>query len=346
MNEEIERIEEDIKKLNNMLLRCGSYTKYELTIYSIECLIAVYEIITGYRENFKINYNMYYENMRMVKQNRDIKKDYQKILEILPGYERLSKNVSDEFSESNIDYYKKYFSEMSEKEFFDILRSFLVSYSSDLEKEFEFASKRIYRSNLEDNNFIYYIPSLEQSHIFTKSSNNVDGLLIIAHELGHSYMYKKFQTKNNCELYDSYYREAFPMFLEMAFTDYLVKNRIKIKDTQTFLNDRLYYIRDTFEMFDFLKNDAKPYSKSVMKREISDIKEIMLYGGSGIISLEMAEQYRDNPIEARNDITNFILAENNYDKEDTLRNLQMSFDDVIECKALRKRINEIKKLTN
>lgn len=345
MDVDVKKIEEDINRLNNMLLRCGSYTKYELICYSLEGLISVYETITG-GGCFKINYNMYYENMRMVKQNRDIKKDYKKILEILPGYESLSKNVSDEFAKSNIEYYKKYFPKMSEKEFFDILRSFLASYSTDLEKEFELTLKRIYRSNLkeEDNNFIYYIPSLDQSHVFTEASNDVDGLLVTLHELGHSYMYKRFQTKSNCELYDSYYKEAFPMFLEMAFIDYLVKCNLRLKDTQTFLNDRLYFIRDTFQMFDLLKEEVTMYPKSVMIREIGDIKELMLYGGSGVISLEIAEQYEDNPHEIRKDISNFILAESNYNNKDTLGNLGMTFEDIIECRALKKRINSIKKI--
>lgn len=169
-------------------------------------------------------------------------------------------------SDYNIyNYYEKKYQKLTEKEKQELLFDFFASYDESLVKDFEtkLENHEIFLGNTPGYSGITYpISCLNKNLIFCSPSqyNTIYGTSILAHELGHHYEIKLFNSSGKGNYLDIAYTKPYyeisSKFFEYAFVKYLEENKILIEDTKK----RIDYI-----MFDLLSRTYNIYLMYMME---------------------------------------------------------------------------------
>lgn len=166
-------------------------------------------------------------------------------------FEEIFKKTVDTFIDIKFPFYKDYYTEykrITDKEFQDILFSFLNSYDPKLLEHFKrmIDEGLVFGADLEDcQGFTYPFETLNKNLLFYLDyKNSVGTAAIVAHECGHCYETKNFYNTGAKNYFDKTFKtpyyEVSSKFFEYAFLNYLKVNNIYTKDTEMRLN--IYYI--------------------------------------------------------------------------------------------------------
>lgn len=166
-------------------------------------------------------------------------------------FEEIFKKTVNTFIDIKYPFYKDYYREykkIPDKEFQDIIFSFLNSYDPKLLKHFKVMLDEgsVFGADLDDcQGFTYPFETLNKSLVFYSDyENSVGTSAIVAHEYGHCYEMKNFYNTGAKNYFDKVFKtpyyEISSKFFEYAFLNYLKENKIYTKDTNMRLS--IYYM--------------------------------------------------------------------------------------------------------
>lgn len=223
---------------------------------------------------------------------------------------------------SILEYSKKlpmYFftkSKISEEEYLKIVEGFLSTFKLDLQslynemylKQKINVSKRDFFKSL---GICYYFPSLGESYINVTNNSTVNDAVVLPHELGHAYLLNGSNYEQKYNMITSSLGESFPMFIQLAFYDYLkstkyFKNAINMERnflenlTSVYeMNSELYIHADNVKNIDnrFINSYHKIFSENSANYFLSKILAyylINLYRNNNMDKiLEFAKAYKE-----------------------------------------------------
>jgi len=118
------------------------------------------------------------------------------------------------------------------EEYIELINSFLLYYNLDFYNIFSNMQKKNSIEMLSNFNlksakgYNMHLCSDSSNYIYAKYLNNIDYFSVLVHELTHAYQYNNvYNLKEHFNKSNSVFREAYPIFTEYAFADYLSKSK-------------------------------------------------------------------------------------------------------------------------
>lgn len=344
MQIDLEKLKNEIKYLCRSLYRAKSFSQYREIVYALDNLLEIYQLLTGEELDTQIFINPYYESMF------DRKKDYryslvQNYLINLNQHLNLSKKVIDTYNDTGFIYYdrEKSQSKLRKTDMIDLIRTFLNSYDSSLDKLFinmiDGSINACGGTSITDVTF--KIPKLSKSYILVDYNLTIEGAATIIHELGHAYFNKLFDNisfNQITKVYDYYFFEVFSMYLEKVFIEYLINHNIYVKDAYLSENFSLYALLDNFMVIDELKDVFD--NEYVEEEDIDEIYNSLIYSYGDIISLELFDKYEQDSELTRHNVKKFITSQGILHGDELLNLIGISQSDLESCKVLRKNLKK------
>lgn len=255
----------------------------------------------------------------------------------------LSKNVIDIFEKSNFIYYgRRNANKLNEKEFFEIERDFLGTYDDRLLKIFDDAVKRglIDMRGKNKSTATTFMRMCSNNHyILMPSGYDIEGLVILSHELGHLHSHEVLDVRSKKQLNDTFmtYYESYSHYMEQCLFEYLKNNHIYLQDTAINENNYYSWMQGHFEELNMCKD---------IRKDEEDIDLLMLissaypYSYGMLIGTLLHERYLENAVETKKDIDNFLFSQGLLDKNKELEVLGLNKEDLNNSKILSKRLQK------
>lgn len=268
-------------------------------------------------------------------------------------------------------YYGKDYLRHQYDELEDILNSFLNSFDPQIYNQ--------YKAMLNQQN-IFYVP-LEgyegQSYPFSIMNKNIIFLnnyledniklsKILSHELGHSYEANLYLNSGRIREYDKTFNSPFyevpSSFIEYAYINYLIENKLYIEEANMLLHDYiiellinsiyaniLCRVSDIENKFgEELKIDVKeftPYLETIgrnynvhlaPKDNKLSLKEPFIYGFGQLFSVYMYENYKKDPEYFKKEFNKSLLDYSLTEDMSSFARIGASYDELVKGDTLKK----------
>lgn len=357
-----ERLINDLKKLREYYKdhQKKSDLTYDFpTFYSLDSLASPIlgfsfgptSLLKGEREAIMITTRSYKD---IIELNNIIRKEYNEIYELFSNLD----NLAYEIDYPLLPYYK-HVRGFSEKDFTDILLSFLSEQGNDfynLAKKYMDEDRIImgYKNEGVQTAMYLGIRMLQSGYILMRHSTfNTYSLSSLIHEFGHAYDREKFMFKQQKRInnFQDILLEVPSSFLELEFYDYLIRNKINDKGAQILKNERLSRMFDTYatiydidETYFKEKNRTKILGKKDYK-ERCKIREELIYGLGIYIGLHL--QYLKNNMsdkEFMKEFYNLLSSRKERTITESIEGLGINIDDFISGTYVYPTIKESSKL--
>lgn len=342
MQIDLENLKKEIQHLCTLSYKCKSFTQYFKIKNDFENLTGIYKLMQGEDIDMKLCTDAYYE-LLMDKHVGYRYKLIEKYAVDIDQHSRIAKNVISTFNNLHFIRRKPRLQNLSERDIIDLIREFLNSYDSNLDKIFmDIKDKMINQSNKKDSeNFTASINVLPKSYITLETNHTIEGASTIIHELGHAYYNKIFENisyKQQVKSYEDYFYEAFSMFLENLFVKFLLENNIRTNEAHYIQN---IFFDNLWEFF-FIIKVLKPMIKTqyIDDEEINLICSALIYGYGGIVALELLDKYNQDSELTKYNIRRFILSQGILEDQDLLDVVGITYSDLESCKVLKKNLKE------
>lgn len=265
-------------------------------------------------------------------------------------YMTQSHNVLTRFSDYRFDIFgksgKEQYTDLGEDSL-DILSEFLSSYDEKLYRMFisMYESGRIGTSSMFDDidsnlgidGKCFWINSLRKTYVLGREEyNDVSSLSLLVHELGHSYEFQLLTDKNFEQrqgIYATNLAEVSSTFLENAFLEFLIENRINTKEALILKHRFLKLLFEQFlqayialgspNVFDggyFVNVSKESYERAMQKvkkdfgfdvniKNIElNINSLLVYGNSMLVALGLYKPYKQDPKAFKRDFENILMS--------------------------------------
>lgn len=337
-----ERILDEIESLLEARERITSLTKYYYSTMDIYNLLYIYKELTGeglYASMYKnpkfSNYMKKY--MGMIDTNK-----YFYFLN-QEEHTKLAKSILDTFEKNNFMYYgRRDLNKLTEKEFFEIERDFLGTYDDRLLKLFDESVKDgliDMRGKNKGTATTYMRMTSNRHYVLLPDGYNIEGLVILSHELAHLDSHVVLDTRSKRQLNDTMctYYEAYSHYMEHCLFEYLKKNHIYLRDTAI---DENNYYSWMYQFFEELYN-VKDFQRNENDNDVlAMIGEGYQYSYGMLLGILLNEKYIENPRETKKDIDNYLFNCGLFNKEDEIEILGFSKEDLENPKVLSKRLQK------
>lgn len=372
MTKEDEIILEYEKKLNYAYAKANTKSKkkrlvYDLILFSNMC----YEI-------FDIDKEFEWDkDWQMISLLSDTKAKFvETTLEYKPLFSEITKNVISIFKEINFPFYKNYgkcYSRLTDKEFQEIIFSFLNNFDPKLQKRLKdkLNNYEMFTGNASNHPGITYpIEVLNKNIIyyFSDSGSSIYNAAVVMHEFGHEFEFNNHQMTGRNNSYTNVistpYYEVSSSFFEYAFIRYLKDNRIYEKDVSIYLTNYYYELlsdicnMSIFNIMDNIDIDDKG-DVNIDNVKVSDyadwIKKYLnyyeilsssngkinyfdsyIYGIGSLFGIYLYENYRDDPNNFKREFRNALLNYPYNNEISVFERVGITEDNLISGDVLRK----------
>ena len=272
--------------------------------------------------------------------------------QIFENYEELYSMFDnlDEFM-SDIDYptlpYYSLIRKFSEKDFTDILLSFLSEYGNDMvniAKKYMNEDRIImnYRMNPHDQFRAMHIGSklLKSGYIILRHDKyTTTSLTSLVHELGHAYDREKFiySQQKRIRNFEDLLIEVPSTYFEMEFYDYLIRNKINKDGSMILKNERLTEMSDTFASFYKIPKDYFETTDPMILlsdkdyNERNEFRSKLIYGLGLYITIHLLHLRRNmSNEEFMKELYNFISLRKERTLKESIEGLGIDYNDFLE----------------
>lgn len=329
----------------------------------VQLIHDMYGIILG--DDFFFDVNKKYK----ILENYDLKNIYKlddTLREISPDILKMSK-IFNKGYDRNMDYYADHGSNIgqkvySEKEFKDLLLSFYSKYGDRI---LSIVRKYINDDKIHTSNQL----SVSETAGYTtknriaKNSYIISGIdkynttnaIVIAHELGHaidSELLFYSQGKKLSQMSDPFVEVPSCIF-EVAFMDYLINNRIDVRNALSFLNYRIVSDVYGFKKYKkrinndeyflsldgYLLDKENEYGEKLDEEE-DNLRDDLIYYLGYMVALNVLIKYRGNEKDLFKKYNNFICMRKENTFKQSIKELGLNYDDFINCKLVKPYVKE------
>ena len=268
-------------------------------------------------------------------------------------------------------YHGKDYLKHSEKELGVIFISFLRSFDTKLYNQYisMLDKKNIFYAYLRGyNGQNYPFTILNENMIFIDSSfeENVEFYKVLSHELGHSYEANLYLNSGRIREYDKTFNSPFyevpSSFIEYAYINYLIENRLYTEEANMLLYDyiiellinsiyanvicRISGIESNFD--EELKIDVKEFTTylETIGREYNiyiipnnnklSLQDPFLYGFGQLFSIYMYENYKKDPESFKKEFNKSLLDYSLTEDMSSFARVGVSYDELLKGDALKK----------
>ena len=332
-------IEKDIETLADMLKSTRQVDEYKYLKCNISLLLDLYKNV--YHSEYKVIVpNIPLFDIVVSREDKSVNQLYRE--EYLNNRE-----YHDEIIKSVYEIMSKYNLVGSIKQepirldyFLDIINSFFCEFGG---KQYETYQELLKKAHI-DYFSIKANPSSETNHIFMlgksyvtiNARNDVEGLLVFAHEIGHAYA--NSMIKNNKASYDdciSFY-EFYSSFMERIMIDYLLRNNIMVEDTK----------KSNYNYFKYFKKYArdlsefKDFSLAKILENNSKLSDSMIYFYGEYLGIIKESDYYDDKEGTIERINDYLRNQSLVSREKSLDILGIDYDELISGKKLKRILNK------
>ena len=255
----------------------------------------------------------------------------------------------DEFM-SDIDYptlpYYSLLRKFNEKDFTDILLSFLSEYGNDMvniAKKYMDEDRIImnYRMNPHDQFKAMHIGSklLKSGYIILRHDEYTTySLSSLVHELGHAYDRERFiySQQKRIRNFEDLLIEVPSIYFEMEFYDYLIRNKINKDGAMILKNEKLTRMSDTFASFYITTKEYFKIVDPIILQSESDynkrsaFRNDLIYGLGIYISIHLSHLRRNmNSEEFMKELYNFISSRKERTLKESVEGLGIDYNDFL-----------------
>ncbi|MDD2180991.1 MAG: M3 family metallopeptidase [Bacilli bacterium] len=368
MNIDAKTVLQEIKMLEWKLEKANSYSKKIRIQNSLLPLYEVYNTLTDYKDVLEeVVRDEQLQYFRKIKDNY-----YNDLNHMYSYYQNSSKNILKIYKDTCFQFFNRdscY--EFNKKEALDIIYDFFNKYDHKTYKLIKnmidskhFAIKPIYCGYQA---VCYRISKLKKSYTICDIVYfDILGLSVIVHEFAHAIhnnmIYDKNPQQSTNYLYTNYL-EVPSMYFEKLFLDYSLKNKFCDYDTlfayNELYNDLLNHfigirffthpkmnemkLNDQFfmeynvmtDIIEDLSSELNPRKRVEIK---FDIREKFIYAYGSLIGMYFAEQYKNDPTEAKRNFDNFIFKLGLEDNQKLLNTCGLNEDELSNPKLLKKEL--------
>lgn len=353
-------LNDDLKKLRRYFLGHPSNDSIKYDYFCYTTFRDLYETITGIKledENLFLRPDRVQELLNN-KAYRDCDRFCDYLDEYLYTWYTLFDNYCDELDKVGcIDVpFSSCFRNYSEKDFKDILLGF---YSTFGEKEYQLVKRYFDEGRVGtgikietgDGMFIgcihnksgYIITEQERLNTYTHS--------ILAHEFGHAIDREFFMFPQDKVLpfFNDTFLEVPSAFFEVAFYDYLLRNKIDVDGARIQLNDTFLKVSDSFypihrlmrDRADGKDTDVDVYgSTKLQDGEKVDLRDELIYGLGYYTAFCMNRQANGNYKEFMREFYKFIMSRGELTSKQSIEGLGIDFDEFVDGKIITPKIEE------
>lgn len=332
----------ELKELEKRQFRVKSVTDYLELQNDISMLCLVYKKLTGKKPEFHVSKNPYYDDKtkfsNMLRGGITL---YDYFVTQKECTEIANRMLNAYYDSSYIDYCMDDSQRiLSNKEFLEILRSFLSNFDTRLYKSFEYARKEklIDLDTIKDEDVRETCPFFyRDSIILVDCKRNISGLGTIVHELAHFYQFYELSRRSKKQYFYfplSFY-EMYSIYIEIALLDYLKQNHILMRDTLISENEFYAYYYDHMVGLYECSNFSSDESDSDV---LNFIENSYIYSYGFLLSLILHERSLNDKDDVRERIDSFIFSEGLLPKGEQLGVLGITLDDIKDDKILAKRL--------
>ena len=368
MNIDANKVLKEIKMLELKLEKANSYSKKIRIHDSLSPLYEVYNILTDYTsELLELESEAQLQYFYKIKDNY-----YNDLNDLYWYYQNSSKNILKIYKDTCFQLFNQNtYYEFNKNEALDIIYDFFNEYdykSYKLVKNMIDSNQVAIMPIFDDCQAVCYkIHNLEKSYtICDIECYDIPNLSIMVHEFGHAIhndmTYDKNPQQSTNYVYTNY-PEVPSKYFEKLFLDYSLKNKLCNYDTlfayNGFYNELLSHfigirffthpkmnemkLNDHFFMeYDVMTDIVKDLSNELNPRqrvEIKfDIREKFIYAYGTLIGLYLAEQYKDDPVEAKRNFDNFVFKIGLEDNQKLLNTCGLNEEELSKPKVLKKEL--------
>ena len=272
------------------------------------------------------------------------KKIYDNYEELYTMFDNLD-NFMYEIDYPTLPYYNL-IRKFSEKDFTDILLSFLSEYGNDIvniAKKYMEEDRIImnYRANPHEQFKAMHIGSklLKSGYILLRHNEySTHSLNSLIHELGHAYDREKFiySQQKRIRNFEDLLMEVPSTFFEMEFYDYLIRNKINKDGAMILKNEKLTRMSDTFATLYTIPKEYFEIVDPIILQSDSDynkrsaFRNDLIYGLGIYITIHLMHLRRNMSTEEfMKELYNFISLRKERTLKESVEGLGIDYDDFL-----------------
>lgn len=369
--EVMKRIERVIEVFNYKYAKANTISKKKLIASD---LISLSIICEEYFPNLKLKLSWNSDDSLYDDGNLSCCKYIENIITNQEKYFKIFNSSSKQILSTKPNVYKYYGKDYLRHQYYeleDILNSFLNSFDSQIYNQYK---------DMLSQQSIFYVPlnGYEgQSYPFSIINKNIiflDNYLedniklskILSHELGHSYGANLYLNSGRIREYDKTFNSPFyevpSSFIEYAYINYLIENKLYIEEANMLLHDyiiellinsiytnilcRVSNIENKFG--EELKIDVKeftPYLETIgrnynihlaPKDNKLSLKEPFIYGFGQLFSVYMYENYKKDPEYFKKEFNKSLLDYSLTEDMSSFARVGVSYDELVNGNTLKK----------
>lgn len=369
--EVMKRIERVIEVFNYKYAKANTISKKKLIASD---LISLSIICEEYFPNLKLKLSWNSDDSLYDDGNLSCCKYIENIITNQEKYFKIFNSSSKQILSTKPNVYKYYGKDYLRHQYYeleDILNSFLNSFDSQIYNQYK---------DMLSQQSIFYVPlnGYEgQSYPFSIINKNIiflDNYLedniklskILSHELGHSYEANLYLNSGRIREYDKTFNSPFyevpSSFIEYAYINYLIENKLYIEEANMLLHDyiiellinsiytnilcRVSNIENKFG--EELKIDVKeftPYLETIgrnynihlaPKDNKLSLKEPFIYGFGQLFSVYMYENYKKDPEYFKKEFNKSLLDYSLTEDMSSFARVGVSYDELVNGNTLKK----------
>lgn len=373
--EVIKRIERVIEVFNYKYAKANTISKKKLIASD---LISLSIICEEYFPNLKLKLSWNSDDSLYDDGNLSCCKYIENIITNQEKYFKIFNSSSKQILSTKPNVYKYYGKDYLRHQYYeleDILNSFLNSFDSQIYNQYK---------DMLSQQSIFYVPlnGYEgQSYPFSIINKNIiflDNYLedniklskILSHELGHSYEANLYLNSGRIREYDKTFNSPFyevpSSFIEYAYINYLIENKLYIEEANMLLHDyiiellinsiytnilcRVSNIENKFgeelkidvkEFTPYLETIGRNYNIYIIpKNNRLSLQDPFIYGFGQLFSIYMYENYKKDPEYFKREFNKSLLDYSLTEDMSSFKRVGVSYEELIKGNTLKKALTK------
>lgn len=341
-----EEVEKDLKYLVSEFKKCTSPHIFEDILGAY---LALVNIIISQELDVKIPSEFKFESRKIntskidLKQAKKIITNFYKEAEYNKEVSKMYKILEDTYFEHTNDVH--YNNKVELKESISLVGSFFENYDEEI--------AAFYYNFIDNERFFIGKPKEEEfngvtyegykdmkKYIFISPTYTVVDQAIIAHEIIHAYIFKyqRFMSIAKRQVYNvNNFCEVYSSFIELVLLDYLRRNNRYIHDIECYQQE---YDEDLRNNLACLNLQYEPELKSIKKFDDREFfLDIESYTYGKLLAYHFFDNYKDDKEKTKEDILNFTLDSEDYQRDYLLNNYGLKRDNIKNPNILIKHFN-------
>ncbi len=332
---DINEISNDIEVLSNMLANTSDVKVYKYISCNIDLLVEIYKTISGKDYSKPIKRNLLLESMTFVEDEKVVDIYKNEYLNDRDYHNRVFRNMFVILSKC-VSKPNKFDDDIDFTDYEKIIDSFLESFNKDMFEYYIYLKNNGYidlftekdREENETNNIFM----LNKRYILLGSRISIEGAHVIIHEIGHAYS-QKLEKDNDASYNDCYsFFEFYSSFMERMFTNYLLSNKLYVKDAKIVNDKYLYQLRLYAKDLMLFREKNNDY----IRENIEILASSMIYFYGEYLALIKEYDYYNNKGETIDRINEYLKYQGTISKDEGLEILDVSKLELVTTDKVRK----------